>query len=77
MLSAQYAHDKSRPSFFCGGDDDLEVLCNVSLVCLKDPTSFSGMTTPRGEELCGDLAVMVAEDFSYKAELSFGYLIPE
>ena len=55
----------------------MEVLCNVFLVCLKDPASFLGMIAPRGDDLCEDLAVMVVDDFSNKAELSFGYLIPE
>ena len=63
--------------FFCGGDDELEVLRNVFLVCLKDPASFSGMIAQHGEELCGDLAVMIVDYFSYEAELSFGYLVPE
>ena len=47
------------------------------LVCLKDPASFWGMIPPHGEGLCGDLAVMIPDDFSYKADLSFGYLAPE
>ena len=62
---------------FCGGDDDLEVLRNFSLVCLKESASILGIIAPRSEELCGYLAVMVADDFSDKAELSFGYLISE
>ena len=63
--------------FFCGGDDELEVIRDVSLVYLKDPALFSGIIAPRGENLCGNLAVVIADDFSYKAELSFGYLAPE
>ena len=55
----------------------MEVLRNVSLVYLKDPVLFWGMIAPHGEELCGDLALMVAENFSYKAEFPFGYFIPE
>ena len=55
----------------------MEVLRDVSLVCLKDPASFLGIIAPRGEKLFGNLAVMIADDFSYKAELSFCYLAPE
>ena len=57
--------------------DELEVLRDVFLVCLKDSALFSGMIAPCGEKLCGYLAVMIADEFSYKAELSFGYLDPE
>ena len=35
------------------------------------------MIAPRGEKLCGNLAVVIADDFSYEAELSFGYLASE
>ena len=35
------------------------------------------MITPRSEKLCGNLAVVIADDFSYEAELSFGYLALE
>ena len=35
------------------------------------------MIAPRGEKLCGDLAVVIADNFSYEAELSFGYLALE
>ena len=55
----------------------MEVLCDVSLVCLKDPALFLGMIAPRGEKLCGNLAVMIADEFSYQSELSFGYLARE
>ena len=51
---------------FCVGDDELEVLRDVSLVCLKYPASFFGMIAPRGEKLCENLAVMIADNFSYK-----------
>ena len=36
------------------------------LFFFKEPASFLGIIAPRGEELCGDLAVMFTDEFPIK-----------
>ena len=61
--------------FLCGGDDELEVLRDVFIVCLKNSATFPRVVVPRGEELSGNLTVVVPGDFSNEGKLAFCYLV--
>ena len=61
--------------FLCGGDDELEVLRDVLFVRLKRGSTFPRVVAPRGEELSGNLTVVVPDDFPDEGKLTFCYLV--
>ena len=57
-----------------GGNNESDFFRQVILFCLDWTAASSGIIAPCGEELSGDLAVLVSHNFSEEVQLPFGDL---